>query len=662
MLTARGYWFLIIFLVLPVLGVGLNNTTLGVLGLTLLLWFLWEWLLFTLRVHGQVHRLRAVRQVRDERGPIESLWAGQTFEVKIQLQLPDALPLPYVKMTDWVPFGVDQVTGRADVDGPVAEERPLELAYHFHCPMPGRVRFEGVGIQAADPQGFFHYKTFLSDPRVYRVLPPLSDARGHSPAVKRHNLLPLLGAHRHLRPGSGSELLDLRDYLEGDPPKTIAWKASARRDRLMTKVFESEVPVRCTLFVDTSQSVRVGPPGRNALARLVEISASVAQASAAARDLTGLCLFDEHAASYTRPARGPRHLVLLLNRLAEAPDRAPSTGEARLYPLLRLAYGLARELYPGLLRRDLNHSPWWLPWLWPQPFYNVRRPTGADHFDRGLKAVLLVLWGGFFAYLLWAVERSFANVPWNFSGIFGRALFSLGFAGLTAAGFFLTLALLRGYVLFAPARRRAFHWRKRLAALLSVHYGLAPGGLGVLLEDDGQMTLYLQRFLAEHQVPYPLPMYDRQGRYLFAAPGKIGVLASALLRAVGKGHDNELFVLLADVLELEDELGPLLRAVQVARARHHRVLVISPWPPGIPPPVDGEEEPRHQRRRRHADEAGRLKETLRRTTTERFHRAYHRIRRTFARLGVQVVCAQSGQPARLILQRLEQLRYLERRR
>ena len=40
--------------------------------------------------------------------------------------------------------------------------------------------------------------------------------------------------------------------MPGDPPRTIAWKVSARRDRLITKEFESEVPVRCTLFLDTS--------------------------------------------------------------------------------------------------------------------------------------------------------------------------------------------------------------------------------------------------------------------------------------------------------------------------------------------------------------------------------------------------------------------------
>ena len=107
--------------------------------------------------------------------------------------------------------------------------------------------------------------------------------------------------------------------MPGDPPKTIAWKVSARRDRLITKEFESEVPVRCTLFVDTSHSVRVRPPGKNALTRLVEIAAAVAQASTGVRDLAGLCLFDEHGVStYLRPARSQRHLNAMLNILADA--------------------------------------------------------------------------------------------------------------------------------------------------------------------------------------------------------------------------------------------------------------------------------------------------------------------------------------------------------
>ncbi len=195
-----------------------------------------------------------------------------------------------------------------------------------------------------------------------------------------------------------------------------------------------------------------------------------------------------------------------------------------------------------------------------------------------------------------------------------------------------------------------------MAALLSVRHGLAPGGLEALLQDDELMALHLQRFLAEHQVPYRLPLYDPRGRYLFAAPEKVDVLARALLQAVGKGHDNELFVLLADLIELSDRLGPLLRAVRVALARHHQVMIVCPWPPGLPPPGAVEELPAGLP----PAEAG-LRPLLRRTTAERFHRAFAELRQTFARLGVPVICASDEESVRLVLDRMDRLRLIGRR-
>jgi hypothetical protein len=174
-----------------------------------------------------------------------------------------------------------------------------------------------------------------------------------------------------------------------------------------------------------------------------------------------------------------------------------------------------------------------------------------------------------------------------------------------------------------------------------------PGGLEALLEDDDLFSLYLQAFLAEHQVPCAVPLYDEAGRYLFALPEKVGVLAEALVRAVGRGRDNELYVLLADLLELDAALGPLLAAVRVALGRHHQVLVVCPWPQGVPLP--GEEARRQPRR-------DTLPGLVLSVAHARLHSAYQRIRREFARLGVQVVCAGSDESVPLILSRLERLR------
>jgi len=218
-----------------------------------------------------------------------------------------------------------------------------------------------------------------------------------------------------------------------------------------------------------------------------------------------------------------------------------------------------------------------------------------------------------------------------------------------------TFALFALDTLVGWRKRRRDRWRKQLAATVSAHYGLAPGGLAALLEDDDTFSLLLQRFLSEHRVPYSLPLYSPQGRYLFAAPEKVPVLADALVRAVGKGRDNELFVLLVDLLELDDCLEPLLRAVRVALGRHHQIVLICPWPPGLALPLTSEIVQRGARLGKTSDPRSTI-HAWDEVTTQRFHLAYQRLRRTFTRLGVVVLCAASDEPVPLILSRLERLR------
>ena len=663
MITARGWWFLVVVLSILTLGAFGGRLMLTLVALTLLLWFLGEWLLFFVRVHWTLPAIRVHRDLSDDRGPVTTLWAGRSFRANVQIRLTSGLGHPWLRITEFIPFGVEKTEGNTERDTALSPDAPVTLQYKLRCPTAGLVRFEGITIQMADFQGLFYFSKFVQRAAIYRVLPPLADVQGHRPTVKRRNLLPAPGLHRHLRPGSGSELLDLRDYIPGDPPKTIAWKVSARRDRLITKEFESEVPIRCTLFVDTSHSVRIGAPGRNALARIVEISAAVAQAAAGVRDLTGLCLFDDQrTVRYLRPARGARHLVQVLNLLTDAAGLAPATGKARYQDLLPIAYAFATEVYPHLLQQEVNSAPGWLPWFWPNPDLNRDRPSLFTRMGRwtfmavaSVPFAIAALLAFLFADLL--TGDAFSSLLSAFLPVprFVLALIGMGLVVSVLVLYYPLAGLLFRMVrrFFSPRARRLGRWRKCLAALLAERYELGPGGLAQLLEDNERFALWVQRFLAEHHVPYAVPLYDRRGEYLFASPGKIEVLARALLRAISRVRDNELFVLFVDLMELSDRLDPLLRAVKVTLARHHRVLLICPWPPGVPPPpirstVRPEDIPP-------AWSAG-GSAVITQLTTARLRRAFHRLRRRFGKMGVPVVCAASGDPVQLILARINQLR------
>lgn len=658
MVTWRGVWFLMASVAMLVLGIALALAPLAIVALTLLCWFGCEWLFFALRARLLRGRLVVERQVSDERGPVATLWAGRAFTVRVRVTLGYGR-LPFAVVSDPVPFGVRHQGGETRTDGPLGGENELTLDYTIECPQAGVARFEGLRLELADYQGLFAAVSFLRQPVVLPVLPAVNVPRGGGPLTKRHNEVPPPGIHRLHRPGSGSELLDLRDYQPGDPPRTIAWKVSARRDKLITREFESEVPVRCVLFLDASSGVLLPSPtgerredggAYRPIDRLIDIAAATVRACATVRDMTGLVVFDETARRTTRPARGSAHVNRLMKVLGETAGRGPTASRADPMALLPAAYALAEEVYPDLLREEVNSTPAWLAWLVGYPAHTRHRRGVFDWLNRSKRSVLL--WGTTFIPLIVlavnVVSALTDGVPEWGRGLLGAfALF--GVPLIVAGAWFLFLFS----VLFGWTFRRLYRWRKRLAALLSVRYGLTPGGVEALMEDDDAFSLALQRFLNEHQVPYALPLYDDRGRYLPASPEKVKVLAKGILDAAAHGRDNELYVVLADLLDQGEGLTPLLQAVRVALGRHHQVVVIQPWPRGVPMP--GEDARRLPRR-------DTILGALTGLLQLRLHEAFAKVRHELAKLGVPVVCAASDEPVALVLDRMERLRGVGGRR
>jgi hypothetical protein len=473
---------------------------------------------------------------------------------------------------------------------------------------------------------------FLRTPVEYLVLPPLTDDEGQHRGVKRFNTLPPPGVHRLRRPGSGSELLELRDYRPGDPPKMIAWKASARRDRLITKEYESDVPVRCVLFLDASNAARVGPPGKSPVVRLATVGAAVAQAAAANRDLVGLTVFDEDRADVAPPARTRVHMIQMLRRLGEAAARLPDPKQEDADLLARYAYPVAQELYPDLLTTDVNSRPlgmFWLPiadtrWFW---------------------LILLLLCWPLLLTRRWMLEF-LAGVAAALSGPGDSWKWMLGFVLLPGilAGLIWVVHGVRGF--FAPRSVRTSR-RKQLGALFAMLDGTGPASVERHLYDDEAFAQRATRFLTDHRVRLPLVLYDRDGRYRFRSERRVEVLAAAIVRAVSGARDNELYVILADLAEVAADIGPLVSAAKVARARHHQVLVIVPWPADVPPPDDAPARPKGGTRI-----GGVVKSVL----VSRHHRGFAHVRSALAKAGATVVRVEEDDPVQLVLERLDRLR------
>jgi uncharacterized protein (DUF58 family) len=221
----------------------------------------------------------------------------------------------------------------------------------------GQVTLPGVRLTLQDRYGFFRMHRFVAVEQKFRLLPDYFQSAELRPTVKRQNSLPQHGIHRLQRSGTGAELLELREYVPGDPPKSIAWKVSARRDKLMTRKYESEVPVRVHLFIDGSFSTRIGGYGLRLIDQLNFVAASVAKAAISVGDPVSAMLVDEYANRRLPWVAGDRGFMQLLKALAEFSQTAPPASLMMTHYLMQCALRVSHERFPELLERSYNPIP-----------------------------------------------------------------------------------------------------------------------------------------------------------------------------------------------------------------------------------------------------------------------------------------------------------------
>ncbi len=118
--------------------------------------------------------------------------------------------------------------------------------------------------------------------------------------------------------GDRGELRELRDHAPGDPFKRIAWKASAKRGRLLVRETERQERDVVWLVVDASVELWAGAPGTAPLDRVVDDVAAIATRHMRRRERVGLVVSASRVRSWIAPGGGTSHRSLLAGALASA--------------------------------------------------------------------------------------------------------------------------------------------------------------------------------------------------------------------------------------------------------------------------------------------------------------------------------------------------------
>ena len=245
---------------------------------------------------------------------------GAPFEVRCFVRHRGTAPLLLREMTPIAPGGA---TRASDDDADSLVAAPIartEFTFRLVAPAVGRVVLHGLAVTLEGPLGLFAVPLYFPNPLAIKVLP---QAAARVPQVARTVTgSPVERSGTSLRAPQigGTELRELREMRPGDPYKSIAWKASARRGKLLVREVDQEVQETRYVVLDVSGTMRGGEIGKRKLDFVIEAVAAEARRAIANGDRFGLVTVDGRVLAHPMPRDGSSQLLRVFDALIAATE------------------------------------------------------------------------------------------------------------------------------------------------------------------------------------------------------------------------------------------------------------------------------------------------------------------------------------------------------
>ncbi len=176
----------------------------------------------------------------------------------------------------------------------------------------GNYRLNCCHVEGSSPLGFWSARAALPLRTELRVYPDLMKERKNVAALFLNR--GTLGIHALRQVGKGRDFEKLREYIPGDSYEDIHWKATAKRGRPVTKIFQIERTQEVYVILDASRlSARevadpADPGARvSTLERFINAALVLALAAERQGDLFGMITLSDRVHQFVRARAGQAH-------------------------------------------------------------------------------------------------------------------------------------------------------------------------------------------------------------------------------------------------------------------------------------------------------------------------------------------------------------------
>lgn len=195
---------------------------------------------------------------------------------------------------------------------------PRGAAREAHDVMPAHRGRETGGwfvVDTVGPWGLGVRRGTIDLPWNVVVYPPMVSMRLRA-SVAQSLRRRQLGRRPERQLGEGRSFESLREFVPGDDPRHVDWKATARRRKLITRQYEAERRQQVLLVMDTGRLLTADVAGVARLDYAVQAALELAYAAAQYDDNVGVMAFADGVHHFVAPQRGQAGLKRVIDVLA----------------------------------------------------------------------------------------------------------------------------------------------------------------------------------------------------------------------------------------------------------------------------------------------------------------------------------------------------------
>ncbi len=195
---------------------------------------------------------------------------GQVVPVILEVNNSGRIPLVIVEAEDTPPKGIHAITDtRISL---IAPPNGLVDNHYFLVARSGKRRFGQLQATIQDPLGLYSL-TMIIEPKgeAYLQAKPRIE-KGEVREIAEQEMVALV---RRLTRGPGLEFYEVREYQEGDDPRLIDWKATARLGKLIVKEMRKESSSPVILILAPGPWGDEGPSYKTPFEKAARIAAGI---------------------------------------------------------------------------------------------------------------------------------------------------------------------------------------------------------------------------------------------------------------------------------------------------------------------------------------------------------------------------------------------------